>query len=171
VRIELSERHGRRYASTGSPWEPKIGYSRAVRTGDVITVTGTVGIGADGAFPAGAAAQMRRALEIVRAAIEALGGRLEDVVRTRMFVTDISQWEAIGAVHGEVFGAIRPATTMLQVAKLIDDAALLEVEADAIVVRRPPARPTAPPRTKASAKAKARAGAKARRGRPARKPR
>jgi enamine deaminase RidA (YjgF/YER057c/UK114 family) len=135
VKIEKSERHGRTYASTGSPWEPKVGYSRAVRTGDHITVTGTVGLASDGKFPAGAAAQTRRALEIIQAAIEALGGKLTDVVRTRLFVTDISQWEAIGAVHGEVFGAIRPATTMVQVAKLIDDAALIEVEADAIVVR------------------------------------
>lgn len=164
VRIELSERHGRRYASTGSRWEALVGYSRAVRTGDAIAVTGTVGIGADGAFPAGAAAQARRALEIVRAAIEALGGRLEDVVRTRTFVTDISQWEAIGAVHGEVFGAIRPATTMVEVARLIDDAALVEIEADAIVVRRASRRPKA----RARAKAKARPAAKARGRRKAR---
>jgi enamine deaminase RidA (YjgF/YER057c/UK114 family) len=133
VKIAVTESDGRRRASTGSPWEPKIGYSRAVRAGNMIAVTGTVGIAADGTFPSTAAAQTRRALAIVRAALEALGGRLEDVVRTRMFVTDISRWEEIGAVHGEVFGAIRPATTMVQVARLIDDAALIEIEADAIV--------------------------------------
>ena len=132
-KITVSESGGRRRASSGSPWEPKVGYSRAVRVGATIAVTGTVGIEADGTFASGAAAQTRRALAIIRAAIEALGGRLEDVVRTRMFVTDIAQWEAVGAVHGEVFGQIRPATTMVQVARLIDDAALVEIEADAIV--------------------------------------
>jgi enamine deaminase RidA (YjgF/YER057c/UK114 family) len=111
-----------------------VGYSRAVRTGQTITVTGTVGLGPDRSFAAGAAAQTRRALEIVQAAIEALGGKLTDVVRTRIFVTDISQWEAIGKVHGEIFHGIRPATTMVQVARLIDEAALVEIEADAIVL-------------------------------------
>ena len=135
VKITLSERNGRRYASTGSAWEPVVGYSRAVRSGDTISVTGTVGIGADGRFPAGAAAQTRRALEIIQAAIEALGGSLSDVVRTRIFVTDISEWEAVGKVHGEVLGAVRPATTMVEVARLIDDAALVEIEADAILLR------------------------------------
>ena len=135
MKITLTERNGRTYASSGSPWEPVVGYSRAVRTGDIITVTGTVGIGADGKFPAGAGAQTRRALEIIQAAIEALGGRLADVVRTRIFVTDISEWEAVGKVHGEVLGAVLPATTMVQVAKLIDDAAKVEIEADAIVLR------------------------------------
>jgi enamine deaminase RidA (YjgF/YER057c/UK114 family) len=137
VKVATSERHGRRYASTGSPWEPIVGYSRAVRTGETITVTGTVGLGPDGKFAAGAAAQTRRALEIIQAALEALGGKLTDVVRTRIFVTDISQWEVVGKVHGEVFAGIRPATTMVQVAKLIDDAALVEIEADAIVLHRP----------------------------------
>jgi enamine deaminase RidA (YjgF/YER057c/UK114 family) len=133
VRITVTETGGRRRASSGSAWEPKVGYSRAVRVGSTIAVTGTVGINADGTFPPSIAEQTRRALVIVRAAVEALGGRLEDIVRTRMFVTDISQWEAVGAVHGEVFGTIRPATTMVEVAKLIDDAALIEIEADAIV--------------------------------------
>ncbi len=133
IRITVTESGGRRRASSGSAWEPKVGYSRAVRAGNTIAVTGTVGVNADGTFPAGVGPQTRRALAIVRAAIEALGGRLEDVVRTRMFVTDISKWEEVGAVHGEVFGAIRPATTMVEVARLIDDAALVEIEADAIV--------------------------------------
>ena len=133
VKITVGESHGRRRASSGSPWEPKVGYARAVRAGNTIAVTGTVGIEADGTFAKTAGAQTRRALAIIKAAIEALGGRIEDVVRTRMFVTDISKWEEVGAAHGEVFGAIRPATTMVQVAKLIDDAALVEIEADAIV--------------------------------------
>lgn len=134
VAITKSERNGRVYASTGSAWEPVVGYSRAVRTRDTITVTGTVGIAADGSFLDGIAAQTRRALDIVLAAVEALGGKKTDVVRTRLFVTDISQWEAVGKVHGEVFADVRPATTMVQVAKLIDDAALIEIEADAIVI-------------------------------------
>ena len=134
VNVTVREANGRRYASTGSKWEPIIGYSRAVRTGNTITVTGTVGVNADGTYPEGVAAQARRALVIIRAAVEALGGRVEDVVRTRMFVTDIAQWEELGKAHGEVFGEIRPATTMVEVTKLIDAAALVEIEADAIVV-------------------------------------
>jgi enamine deaminase RidA (YjgF/YER057c/UK114 family) len=133
VKITVTESAGRRRASSGSPWEPKIGYSRAVRAGSTIAVTGTVGILADGTFPKSAGDQTRRALAIIAAAIEALGGRVDDVVRTRMFVTDISKWQEIGAAHAEVFGAIRPATTMVEVARLIDDAALVEIEADAIV--------------------------------------
>jgi enamine deaminase RidA (YjgF/YER057c/UK114 family) len=135
VNVTVREANGRKYASTGSKWEPIVGYSRAVRTGDVITVTGTVGVNADGTYPAGVGAQARRALEIIAAAVDALGGRLTDVVRTRLFVTDIAQWEELGRAHGELFGEIRPATTMVEVAKLIDKEALVEIEADAIVVR------------------------------------
>jgi enamine deaminase RidA (YjgF/YER057c/UK114 family) len=134
VNVSVREANGRRYASTGSKWEPIIGYSRAVRTGNVITVTGTVGVNADGSYPAALGAQARRSLEIVAAAVTALGGQLTDIVRTRMFVTDISQWEELGRVHGEVFGEIRPATTMVEVTKLIDKDALVEIEADAIVL-------------------------------------
>jgi enamine deaminase RidA (YjgF/YER057c/UK114 family) len=134
VDVTVRDANGRRYASTGSKWEPIIGYSRAVRTGNVITVTGTVGVHPDGSYPAGVGPQARRALEIVTAAVQALGGRLTDVVRTRMFVTDISKWEELGRVHGEVFGEIRPATTMVEVTKLIDKDALVEIEADAIVI-------------------------------------
>jgi enamine deaminase RidA (YjgF/YER057c/UK114 family) len=134
VKVTVREANGRRYASTGSKWEPIIGYSRAVRTGNVITVTGTVGVNADGTYPEGVAAQAARALEIIGAAIEALGGTLTDVVRTRMFVVDIAQWEALGQAHGAIFSEIRPATTMVEVTKLIDAAALVEIEADAIVV-------------------------------------
>jgi enamine deaminase RidA (YjgF/YER057c/UK114 family) len=133
VRITVSEAGGRRRASSGAPWEPVVGYCRAIRTGDVITVSGTVGLDADGTYPATAGEQTRRALVVVRAAIEALGGRIEHVVRTRMYVTDIRRSDEIGRAHGEIFGAIRPATSMVQVARLIDDAALVEVEADAIV--------------------------------------
>src|SRR4051794_12655253 len=133
VNVTVTERGGRRFASTGSAWEPKIGYSRAVRAGDVIAVTGTVGVEADGTFAQGVGAQTRRALEIILAAVEALGGKASDVIRTRMFMTDISKWLEVGEAHGEVFGQIRPATTLVEVARLIDGAALIEVEADAIV--------------------------------------
>lgn len=133
VTITVTDRAGRRCASSGSSWEPVIGYSRAVRVGNTIAVTGTVGIGADGTFAASLGDQTRRAFEIIEAALAGLGGSLAHVIRTRMFVTDISRWEECGRVHGEIFGEIRPCTTMVEVTKLIDDAALIEIEADAIV--------------------------------------
>ena len=134
IHVTVTGSGKRLMASTGSAWEPKVGYSRAVRVGETIAVTGTVGVEADGTFAPGAEAQARRALAIILAAIEALGGKAEHVVRTRMYLTDITRWEEVGRVHGEVFGVIRPATTLVQVARLIDDAAVLEIEADAIVV-------------------------------------
>ncbi len=138
IRLSVT-RHGDRWlASTGSPWEPVVGYSRAVRVGDRIVVTGTVGVGADGTYPPGAGAQARRSLAIVVAAIEALGGKATDVIRTRIYATDIGRWQEIGAVHAEFFGAVRPATTMVQVDRLIDDAAVVEIEAEAITTAPPP---------------------------------
>ena len=134
VNVTVTERAGRKHASTGSAWEPVIGYSRAVRAGNLIAVTGTVGIEADGTFAPTLKAQSRRALDIILAAVEALGGKASDIIRTRMFVTNISQWKDVGEVHGEIFGQIRPATTMVEVARLIDDAALIEIEADAIIL-------------------------------------
>ena len=131
--ITVSERHGRRLASSGSRWEPIMGYSRAVRSGNLIAVTGTVGVNADGSYAASVAAQTERALAIIRAALEALGGRLEHVIRTRMFVTEVARWEEVATVHGRVFGDIRPATTIVEVARLIDADARIEIEADAIV--------------------------------------
>ena len=115
-----------------------------MRSGDLITVSGTVGINADGSYPPTAGDQARRALVIIRAAIEALGGRLEHVVRTRMFVTDIGSFDEVGRAHGEAFGAIRPATSMVEVSRLVDQAALIEIEADAVVLRQP-SLPSAPP--------------------------
>jgi enamine deaminase RidA (YjgF/YER057c/UK114 family) len=133
VKITVSERNGRQCASTGSVWETAIGYSRAIRAGESISVTGTVGVEADGRFAPTIKGQTRRSLEIIVAAIEALGGKASDVVRTRIFVTDIRKWKEVGEVHGEFFDQIRPALTMVEVARLIDDAALIEIEADAIV--------------------------------------
>ena len=133
VKLTVTERHGRKYVSTGSPWEPLVGYSRAVRAGDFVFVTGTVGIEPDGRFGPTLKAQTRRALEIIVAAIEALDGKVADVVRTRIYVTDIEHWREVGEVHSEFFESIRPATTMVQVARLIDPEALVEIEADAII--------------------------------------
>ena len=133
IKIEVTRRAGRTCASSGSKWEPKMGYSRAVRSGSFIAVTGTVGINADGTYSKSLEEQTRQSLAIIRAAIESLGGRIEQVIRTRMFVTDISKWEEVAKVHGDVFAEIRPATSILQVAKLIDADAQIEIEADAIV--------------------------------------
>ena len=133
VNITVADRFGRRCASSGSKWEPKMGYSRAVRSGNFIAVTGTVGINADGTYSPLLADQTRRSLQIITAAIEALGGRLEQVIRTRMFVTDVSKWEQVAMVHGEVFGKIRPATTIVEVPRLIDGDAQIEIEADVVI--------------------------------------
>jgi len=110
-----------------------MGYSRAVRSGNLIAVTGTVGINADGSYDPDFGKQTARSLAIIGAAIEALGGKLEHVIRTRMYVTDVSKWEEVARVHGSVFGEIRPATTIVEVAKLIDAAALIEIEADVVI--------------------------------------
>src|SRR5262249_18394880 len=118
---------------SGSKWEPIIGYSRAVRSGNTIAVSGTVGINSDGTYPKTVEEQTRRSLLVIQTAIEALGGKVQSIIRTRMFITDISQWEKVAKVHGEIFGNIRPATSMVEVAKLIDKEALIEIEADAVI--------------------------------------
>lgn len=133
IKITVSEHGPVRRASSGSKWEPIMGYSRAVRRGNVIAVTGSVGVNADGTYSKNIGEQARRSLAIVRAAIESLGGKIENVIRTRMYVTDVSKWEAVAKVHGEVFADIRPATTIVEVAKLIDGDAQIEIEADAIL--------------------------------------
>ena len=118
---------------SGSPWEGIVGYSRVVVRGDAAWVSGTTSI-VDGvvAHPGDAAAQTRQALITITTALERAGFTMNDVVRTRIFVTDISRWEEVGRAHGEVFGDVRPTTTMVQVAALIDPAMLVEVEADAV---------------------------------------
>jgi enamine deaminase RidA (YjgF/YER057c/UK114 family) len=133
IKITVEDRAGRRYASSGSKWEPIMGYSRAVRAGNVIAVTGCVGVNADGTYSKSVGEQTARSLAIIRAAIESLGGKIEHVIRTRMFVTDVSKWEDVARIHGEVFKDIRPATTIVEVARLIDADAQIEIEADAIV--------------------------------------
>lgn len=128
----MSEREN---ISSGVPWESVVGYSRAVRIGQHVWVSGTTATDDHGqVFGAGdAAAQTRYALQKIERALRQAGASTADVVRTRMFVTDISQWEAIGRVHGEFFGDIRPAATMVEVNKLIDPGHLVEIEVDAFV--------------------------------------
>ena len=123
----------RKNISTGSKWEPIIGYSRAVRQGDLIWVTGTTATNDKGEIVGvgDARAQTLQALRNIEKALKAVGAGLKDVVRTRMFVTDISRWQEIGRAHGEFFGAVRPAATMVEVSRLIDPDMLVEIEADA----------------------------------------
>src|SRR5947209_13584535 len=123
----------RQQVQTGSPYEPRLGIARAVRVGNIVVVAGTAPLGSDGRTvgPGDAAAQARRCLEIVRAALEQVGADLENVVRTRILLTRIEDWERVGEVHGEFFGSIRPVTTVMQVTRFIDPSWLVEIEADA----------------------------------------
>ena len=126
----------RQNVGSGSPWEASVGYSRAVRVGDTVHVAGTTAVrdgetvGREDAYT-----QARVALEIIAASLAECGASLADVVRTRIFVTRISDWEAVGRAHGEVFTDIRPVSTMVQVSALIDSDLLVEIEADAVVSR------------------------------------
>lgn len=122
-----------RYAS-GTPWEPVVGYSRAIRIGDRVLVSGTTATLPDGSIDGigDPARQTRRCLANIETALAALGARLDDVVRTRIYVTDISAWEAVGRVHGEIFGEIRPVTAMVEVSRLIGAGIMVEIEAEAV---------------------------------------
>ena len=121
--------------SSGSPYEPRLGISRAIRSGRIIAVAGTAPIGPDGKTvgKGDAAAQARRCIEIVAHALEQTGASLSDVIRTRILLTRIEDWERVGLVHGEFFGSIRPANTVMQVTRFIDPEWLVEIEADAVI--------------------------------------
>lgn len=130
----MSKQHVR--IQSGAPWEPLVGYCRAVRAGDLVVVSGSAAIAADGELVGvdDMYAQARQCIRVISAALEQAGAKLTDVVRTRLFVTDIDQWEAVARAHREAFADTPPVTSMIEVKRLIDPRMLVEIEADAVVM-------------------------------------
>lgn len=125
----------RKHINSNAPWEKTVGYSRAIRAGNFIEVSGTCAVDESGApfAPDDAYLQTKRILDIIKSAVEALGGSMKDVIRTRMYVTNIKDWEAIGRAHGETFQGINPVTTMVEVSGLIAKEFLVEIEVTAVI--------------------------------------
>ena len=133
MKFELRESGNRKEIGTGRVWEEKVGYSRAVQIGNIIAVTGSLGLNEDGSVPETADTQTELALEMILAALQELGAGKKDIIRTRIYVTDMSIWEEIGAAHGAFFGEYRPATTMLEISGLALEGCFVEIEADAVL--------------------------------------
>jgi enamine deaminase RidA (YjgF/YER057c/UK114 family) len=131
----MSKQQTRKNIKSGAPWEPLVGYSRAVRVGKFIAVSGSAAVGDDGKLVGAGDAylQAQRCIEVIRVALEQAGGGLQHVVRTRMYVTDIERWSEIARAHQEAFADVAPATSMVEVSRLIDPGMLVEIEADAIL--------------------------------------
>lgn len=128
----------RQLITSGGPWEASVGYSRAVRVGNQVAVSGTIAVGPDGEVvaPGDAYLQAKAIFVTIGAALDEAGASLDDVVRTRSFITDLSQWEGFGRAHREAFSTIRPAATLVQVAGLVGDGTVIEIEVDAVVTSR-----------------------------------
>ena len=131
--MEMSDKHSR--IKSGAPWEPVMGYCRAVRAGQIVAVSGSAAVGEDGKLvgEGDMYEQSRQCIRVLSKALKEAGCNLEDIIRTRTYVTDIEQWEAVARAHSDVFGAAPPAATMVEVSRLIDPAMLVEIEADAVI--------------------------------------
>ncbi len=134
--MEMKQSGNVKRTFSGAPWEPKVGYCRAIRVGNIVAVTGTVSLDDSGDLhaPGDAYGQAKRCLEIIENAIKPLGAERKNIIRTRMFVTDIKRWQEFGRAHGEFFADHPPATSMIEIKALIDPRMLIEIEADAVIV-------------------------------------
>jgi enamine deaminase RidA (YjgF/YER057c/UK114 family) len=133
MEFTLRQEGNRKEIGTGRVWEEKVGYSRAVQIGNNIAVTGCLGLNDDGSVPAGAGNQTKLAMELILSVLQELGAGKKDIIRTRIYVTNMDQWEEIGQAHGAFFGQYRPATTMVEISRLALEGCFVEIEADAVL--------------------------------------